>query len=274
MRRYLAGEPIRARPIGRLERLWRWCKRKPGGGGAGGRGRLALLVGTAVSSYFAVTAMVERDRADEERHRGDCKCHGEAKANAIRADKRKQPKQKPEKAQAEDDCFVLAKLNYYQPRLALPQRQLSIGNYAEAERGPRNVARIFSRMGTRLFMDISVQPKTRYRWTLSMVVECGISARTASSLPRGATTRRLRFGMQKTAEEIRTLKAEGGVATVTFSPDGQRLISGGWDTKNLRSGMWPSGQQIAALHNQSGKIVSEKVTISPDGRWIAACGGR
>jgi serine/threonine protein kinase len=27
--RYRAGEPIRARPIGRLERLWQWCRRNP-----------------------------------------------------------------------------------------------------------------------------------------------------------------------------------------------------------------------------------------------------
>jgi hypothetical protein len=29
LRRYLDGVPIVARPVGLVERLWRWCKREP-----------------------------------------------------------------------------------------------------------------------------------------------------------------------------------------------------------------------------------------------------
>lgn len=43
LRRWLQGEPILARPIGRLERLWRWCRRNPLAAGL----LLAVTVGSA-----------------------------------------------------------------------------------------------------------------------------------------------------------------------------------------------------------------------------------
>jgi len=51
LRRFLAGEPIRARPVGRVERLWRWSKRNP---------RVALLSGTVavLVVVWAMTASV------------------------------------------------------------------------------------------------------------------------------------------------------------------------------------------------------------------------
>jgi serine/threonine protein kinase len=46
LRRWLRGEPIRARPIGRAERLWRWCRRNPVAVG--------LLLAVSLSSAFGL----------------------------------------------------------------------------------------------------------------------------------------------------------------------------------------------------------------------------
>jgi WD40 repeat protein/tetratricopeptide (TPR) repeat protein len=52
--RYLAGEPVRARRVGRLERGWKWCRRHPWQAGLGVASALLvlLLVGGSVGLFF------------------------------------------------------------------------------------------------------------------------------------------------------------------------------------------------------------------------------
>jgi serine/threonine-protein kinase len=64
LRRWLKGEPVRARPVGSLERLGRWCRRNPGVAGLTAAVAAALLAGTAASLHFAFEA---RTRAEETR---------------------------------------------------------------------------------------------------------------------------------------------------------------------------------------------------------------
>ncbi|HKI17309.1 MAG TPA: serine/threonine-protein kinase, partial [Isosphaeraceae bacterium] len=54
LRRYLAGEPILARPVGRTERLWRWCKRNPWLSATIGTVAAALVAVAVISTYFSV----------------------------------------------------------------------------------------------------------------------------------------------------------------------------------------------------------------------------
>jgi serine/threonine-protein kinase len=56
LRRFRAGEPILARAVGRAERVWRWCRRKPVVAGLLAAVVVTLLGGTATSTWFGIDA--------------------------------------------------------------------------------------------------------------------------------------------------------------------------------------------------------------------------
>jgi WD40 repeat protein/serine/threonine protein kinase len=54
--RFLAGEPIRARPVGPMARTWRWCRRNPRLAVWIGLAAFFLLAGSGFSIYFGLQA--------------------------------------------------------------------------------------------------------------------------------------------------------------------------------------------------------------------------
>lgn len=64
LRRFLADEPITARPVSPVERLGRWCRRNPTVAGLLATVALVLTVGTVVSWVFAIRA---GERAEAEK---------------------------------------------------------------------------------------------------------------------------------------------------------------------------------------------------------------
>lgn len=62
LRRYLANEPILARPVGAPERAWRWCMRKPAIAATSGVAVLGMLLALVT---FATAFFIVRDSRDE-----------------------------------------------------------------------------------------------------------------------------------------------------------------------------------------------------------------
>jgi WD40 repeat protein/tRNA A-37 threonylcarbamoyl transferase component Bud32 len=83
LQRFLKCEPIVARPAGRVERAWRWCKRKPMVASLLGLLALAQVVIVAVSVSFAVYYERTSERLDAARKDAEKLAGATAKETAV-----------------------------------------------------------------------------------------------------------------------------------------------------------------------------------------------
>jgi tetratricopeptide (TPR) repeat protein/tRNA A-37 threonylcarbamoyl transferase component Bud32 len=71
LHRFLNGEPIQARPVGKVQRLWRWCRRKPALAGTLGTLLVVIIGGLAGLTILYLNA--ERQRLMAERREGEAR---------------------------------------------------------------------------------------------------------------------------------------------------------------------------------------------------------
>ncbi len=260
LRRFLNGEPILARAVGRAERTWRWCRRNPLVAGLTGGIALALVLGTVVATYFAVLAHEEAGRANE--------AAGKAIDESRRADQ--EAHRAHDQEQLSDRRRFIAEMNLAQQawqdsNIDLFRQRLAA---QEPKRPDDHDWRGFQWYYLDRLRELDLRTLRGHADSVTSVSFSPDGRTVASSSGDGS----VKLWNVATGAEIRTLRGHAGTVTsVAFSPDGNTLASAG---KDQVVKLWnaESGQLIHTLKPGDGVVVSFvlNVAFSPDGRTLAS----
>ncbi len=239
LRRHLAGEPIKARPVGRLERSWRWCRRNPA---VASLSTLLLMLLTAAAIIAPIVAVREAKlRRESESRRTELQ------------------------NQVADNLFQRASEEYDAGRISAGIALLA-GAYeaAGSDNSLRNSIRsLMSGWSTECGSPIV---------TDDSVVAVALNRDGSTALIGGHNSNRVaRLWDTRTRTPIgEPLRHADSVRAVAFSPDGRLAVTGSQDGTvqlwDAHTGM-PVGKPMQHSHQVWA------IAFSPDGNTLAT-GGR
>ena len=254
LRRFLAHEPIQARPIILRERLWRWCRRNPALAALAALVMLTLLAGTTISSYFGIQASLS---AREARRNEQC---ANEQAQAADQEKRKAQRQAA--------------------TLALSQGQTL------CERGDVGRGMLWMAHGLGLAPDDGADLQRVFRLNLASWhrqvhplqatlphkswVNAAVFSANGQMIATASDDRTARLWRTATGEPVGApLQHPGYVYAVAFSPDGKTLVTGSWD-HTVRLWNVATGQPFGQVMRHGDKVTA--VAFSRDNRTILSTG--
>jgi len=262
LRRYLAGEPIRAHPITSLERSWRWCKRNPVVSG------LAVsLVAALAGGLIGVTSQWLR----AENHAA------EAQQNADRAEEEADIARMKERRIREQERIARHNLYFADMNLAAQAwdvnnvgRVLELLNRHRPQPGQEDLRRFewyhFWHVCHCELMTIrQVQPAT-----------CVAFSPDGTTLATGTHDPSVTLWDTATGKAITTFWGhKAATVCVAFSPDGRTLASGSgdrtirlWKLATRKPNDIATGVESTILKGHTRGIIS--MAFSPDGRTLAS----
>jgi WD40 repeat protein/tetratricopeptide (TPR) repeat protein len=273
-RRFQAGEPIQARPVGSAERAWRWCRRNPVVAGLLTAVAATLVVGSAVATYFAIQARDEAGHARDNEWRAE-----EEARNALASEKQAQEaKGEAERARDQKDRqLTRAEGLVYAGRIERAQQYWRAGDVAAAQEQLDRCRwdyRGWEHDYLHTLFNASHLTLRGHTYAVYSVCFSPDGRRLASASGHYGRGGEVKVWDAQTGQELLSLQGHGAgheVTGVCFSPDGRRLASASTD-RTVKVWNAQTGQERQTLKGHRGSVLS--VCFSPDSRRLASASDR
>jgi eukaryotic-like serine/threonine-protein kinase len=263
--RYLAGEPIAARPVGSVTRIWMWCRRNPSLAGSFGAAAAALAAVVIFALLYADRkarlATLEADKAREQTLA--------AKEISSLADNLRIQRDGLRSALATSNQR-LAVLHFERGQSAFENGQTGVGLLWMLESWRSALAaddpgwQRTARADMAVWQGHAIPLKAVF--SHQRPVECAAFSPDGRSVLTGSWDKTARLWDVVTGRPIGSPMAhDGGVGAVAFSPDGNLVLTGSGD-KTSRLWAAATGEPIGPPMAHQGAV--DAVTFSPDGRSV------
>ncbi len=295
LRRFQTGEPIQARPVSKLERGVKWVKRNRGLSAGIAAAVLALLVGTAVSTWQAIAASKaaasearQRQTAEEEKTRADAArqtaenekqsadaarltAENEKKsADAARLTAVEEKKGADAARKTAEQQRDRSELLVYAGKLSLAQSAFQEGNGVLALQY-LDECQWNLRGWEHRHLWTSFNSKQTFLGHTDGVNSVAFSAN-GKRIVSGSSDKTVKVWDADKGQEVFTLMGHTDkVRSVAYSADGKRIVSGSVD-KTVKVWDAVKGKEIFTLKGHTGGVSS--VAFSVDGKRIVSGSGR
>jgi WD40 repeat protein/serine/threonine protein kinase len=265
LRRFQNGEPIQARPVGRAERSWRWCRRNPVGAAL----IAVLVVGTAVATSLAVWALGERNRADQNAAEAEgAKNQANDAAQKAQENEKRALWEKDEK----DRQLTRAEWMLYASQLFLAQAAWNDNRIDLAWDYLDRTRQDYRGWEYRYLYTQFLKNQRVFRGHSEPVTAVAFSPdgkrlASVSSPSNLQQPGEVKVWDTETGQEVRAINGHTmAVTAVAFSPNGKHLASASID-RTVRLWEVDTGKEIRTLGHT---INVTNVCFSPDGQFLAS----
>ena len=267
--RYAEGKPIQARPVGTLERSWRWCKRKPALAGMWALAVVLLLTFSIAGPLVALHQAKLRSRAVAARK-------GESNQRRIAVEQRVVAEEKQEEATrsaaAARRALKVSQRQVYLSDMLLAQRDWADGDILhlqellERHQDEADLQGFEWHYWNRL-CQAELTSLQGHQGDVHAVAISSDGKRIASA----SADKSVKIWDTASGQQLQTLEGHDyPVFSVAFSPAGDRLVSASMDTSII---VWDvaTGKQLHRLLGHRGYVMS--VAFSPDAKHVLSGGG-